>query len=55
MKNVFSVPSLSFDTIFDVDAELQPPPPAEDTEVVSASSRRSFETAESTFIVGFLE
>lgn len=54
MKNVFSVPSLNLETIFDVEAELQPPPPAEDTEVVSASSCRSFKTAGSTLIVNLV-
>jgi hypothetical protein len=51
MKNVFSRPSWSFDVIFEVDAELQPPPPAEDTVVFSGSSWRSFTRAESSFIV----
>lgn len=53
MKNVFSVPSLSLETIFEVDAELQPPPPAEVTDVESASSCSSFKTAGSAFIVAF--
>jgi hypothetical protein len=52
MKNVFFSPLLSCDTIFDVDAELQPPPPAE-TDAESTSSCRSFRTAGSSFIVAF--
>ena len=51
MKYDFSVPSWSFDTIFEVDAELQPPPPAEETVVLSASSFNTFSTAVSSFIV----
>lgn len=54
MKNIFFSPLLSCDTIFDVDAELQPPPPAEETDAESASSCRSFRTAESTLIVAFV-
>lgn len=50
MKKSFSVPSLSFDVIFDVDAELQPPPPAEETVVLSGSSFRSSMTAGSSFM-----
>jgi hypothetical protein len=52
MKKVFSVPSWSLDTIFEVDAELHPPPPAEDTVVDVASRPRSFATAGSSFIFG---
>jgi hypothetical protein len=51
MKKVFSVPSWSFDTIFEVDAELQPPPPADDTVVVAVSRFKSFTTAGSSFIL----
>jgi hypothetical protein len=54
MKNTFSVPSASLETIFEVDAELQPPPPAEDTVVVAVSSPRSFATAGSSFIVYYV-
>ena len=54
IKNAFSSPLLSLDTIFDVDAELQPPPPAEETDVELASSCRSFRIAGSTLIVAFV-
>jgi hypothetical protein len=55
IKKVFSVPSWTFDTIFEVDAELQPPPPAEETLVVAVSRPRSFSTAGSSFILhGFV-
>ena len=54
MKNVFVSPLLSCDTIFDVDAELQPPPPAKETDAESASSCRSFRTAGSSLIVALL-
>jgi len=50
MKKSFSVPSLSFDVILDVDAELQPPPPADDAVVLSASRFKSLMTAGSTFM-----
>lgn len=51
MKKAFSLPSSSFETILDVDAELQPPPPAEETLVVAGSRPRSFRTAGSSFIM----
>jgi hypothetical protein len=52
MKKHFSVPSASFDVIFDVDAELHPPPPAEVTVVVSGSRLSNVRTAGSTFMAG---
>jgi rhodanese-related sulfurtransferase len=51
IKKVFSVPSWPFDTIFEVDAELQPPPPAEETLVVVVSRPRSSITAGSSLIL----
>jgi hypothetical protein len=51
MKKLFSVPSLSLHVIFAVDAELQPPPPAEDTVACSESTRKSSATAGSSFMV----
>jgi hypothetical protein len=50
IKKHFSVPSASFEVIFDVDAELHPPPPAEDTVVFSGLRSRSSMMAESTFM-----
>lgn len=50
-KKDVSVPSGSFDTILDVDAELHPPPPAGDTVVFDASRPSSFTTEASSFIV----
>jgi hypothetical protein len=52
MKKHFSVPSASFDVIFDVDAELHPPPPAEVTVVVAGSRLSSVRTAGSAFMAG---
>lgn len=50
MKNSFSVPSLDLVAIFDVDAELQPPPPAEETVVLSGSRLSNSVTAGSSFM-----
>ena len=51
MKNVFSVPSSSCDVIFHVDAELEPPPLAEDTLVFSGFRPRRLTTAKSSFML----
>ena len=50
MKKVVSVPSSSCDVIFNVDAELKPPPPAEETLVLSEFRPRSLTTAGSSFM-----
>ncbi len=51
MKKVFSVPSSVCDMIFHVDAELVPPPPAEETLVLSGLRLRSFARDGSSFIL----
>lgn len=52
MKNCCSLPSLCLVAIFNVVAELHPPPPADDIVVAFGSSPRSFEIAESIFMFG---
>lgn len=51
MKYCFSVPSSSVVVIFEVEAELQPPPPWDETEVLEGSRDSSCNTAESSFMV----
>lgn len=51
MKNCFSDPSSRVVVILEVEAELMPPPPWDETDVWDGSRESNWMTAESSFMV----